>query len=464
MGEAGDLNNNFHSADILEDKEDLTFSPSTRSQVFKHQRTQQEEQQQHCRLVHHQHLLQVEEQSPSSSSSSSGHASVAMLDKGEESAKIYANMLEKGGDSAKTYALRPRNGSRRGLCYRDAVELDWSPASPPPEEEEEEERTTPTKNLRMSKSGYGRTTPLSKYRRKTANAKERQRMRQINVAFEALRRSLSRGAEASVHRQQQQPRGLTKISTLRLAISYIQALSAILGKDTSSAPEGSFIESSICKDEDISSYDSNSESLQFFVTSSFDLKSESFSSYQLNGSDFESAADGAKNNRGGDGVVEGVPHVGQAQFGKDAAGQGTSESATHIMNSSPSTPFPMATPTSCRASVVASYDQNSSTTSENHASKLNTYNISNGVPTTNTNTVNNTNNNNNVNNNTGNTATSATTNTNNNDNDSNNNNNNNNSLGTRKSSATFYALDDFNMYDPLAVLDALPEYPMPAVV
>lgn len=79
--------------------------------------------------------------------------------------------------------------------------------------------------------------PLSKYRRKTANARERSRMREINAAFETLRRAVpqlptpnaavvaSRGCEK-----------LTKITTLRLAMNYIEALTQIL-RDKNSMPE-----------------------------------------------------------------------------------------------------------------------------------------------------------------------------------------------------------------------------------
>ena len=69
--------------------------------------------------------------------------------------------------------------------------------------------------------------PLSKYRRKTANARERNRMREINVAFETLRRvvpdisnSVSTGNEK-----------LSKITTLRLAMKYIQTLRQILDQN-----------------------------------------------------------------------------------------------------------------------------------------------------------------------------------------------------------------------------------------
>lgn len=68
-----------------------------------------------------------------------------------------------------------------------------------------------------------KSPPLSKYRRKTANARERSRMKEINQAFESLRRAVPQIAP-----NQQQNEKLTKITTLRLAMKYISALSAAL--------------------------------------------------------------------------------------------------------------------------------------------------------------------------------------------------------------------------------------------
>lgn len=61
-----------------------------------------------------------------------------------------------------------------------------------------------------------------RYRRKTANARERSRMREINEAFEALRRAVPHLA-VEAHNEK-----LTKITTLRLAMKYISALSGLL--------------------------------------------------------------------------------------------------------------------------------------------------------------------------------------------------------------------------------------------
>lgn len=75
-----------------------------------------------------------------------------------------------------------------------------------------------------------RAAPLSKYRRKTANARERTRMREINHAFETLRQSVPvivAGAQAQTTNEK-----LTKITTLRMAMKYIKILSDILDNKT----------------------------------------------------------------------------------------------------------------------------------------------------------------------------------------------------------------------------------------
>lgn len=64
--------------------------------------------------------------------------------------------------------------------------------------------------------------PLSKYRRKAANSRERGRMVEINDAFEDLKVVLP-DIEACNHAK------MTKITTLRLALNYISALRQTLG-------------------------------------------------------------------------------------------------------------------------------------------------------------------------------------------------------------------------------------------
>ncbi|KAK4297045.1 hypothetical protein Pmani_030509 [Petrolisthes manimaculis] len=68
-----------------------------------------------------------------------------------------------------------------------------------------------------------RPPPLSRYRRKTANARERCRMRQINSAFESLR-----GVLPSWVCRRQAAADMTKISTLKLASAYIRSLQDML--------------------------------------------------------------------------------------------------------------------------------------------------------------------------------------------------------------------------------------------
>uniref|UniRef100_A0A1A9WH77 BHLH domain-containing protein n=1 Tax=Glossina brevipalpis TaxID=37001 RepID=A0A1A9WH77_9MUSC len=73
-----------------------------------------------------------------------------------------------------------------------------------------------------------KAAPLSKYRRKTANARERTRMREINTAFENLRHcvpSCITNEDAGATNEK-----LTKITTLRLAMKYIRILSEALTK------------------------------------------------------------------------------------------------------------------------------------------------------------------------------------------------------------------------------------------
>ncbi|XP_037089712.1 class A basic helix-loop-helix protein 15-like [Pollicipes pollicipes] len=65
-----------------------------------------------------------------------------------------------------------------------------------------------------------RPPALSKYRRKTANTRERDRMRDINRAFETLERAVPELAGS--------PTKVTKITVLRLAIDYIKAMRTML--------------------------------------------------------------------------------------------------------------------------------------------------------------------------------------------------------------------------------------------
>lgn len=91
--------------------------------------------------------------------------------------------------------------------------------------------------------------PLSKYRRKTANARERSRMKEINQAFETLRRAIpvTDSTSPSSYHSASSPspsssssscggsstssEKWTKITTLRLAMDYIEALTQVLEHD-----------------------------------------------------------------------------------------------------------------------------------------------------------------------------------------------------------------------------------------
>lgn len=105
------------------------------------------------------------------------------------------------------YSLRPRSTRR-------VTEL-------PPKSDSETEKTKPNKSHRTKQ----KPAPLSKYRRKTANARERNRMREINMAFETLRNVIPHMPNTQIPGANEK---LTKITTLRLAMKYISTLSAAL--------------------------------------------------------------------------------------------------------------------------------------------------------------------------------------------------------------------------------------------
>ena len=112
---------------------------------------------------------------------------------------------------SKTYGLRPRSTLRRLLIDSDICEL---------------------KPTIVSKNKGDKQAPLSKYRRKTANARERHRMKEINDAFSTLRQVLP-----PIHTRRTVMSSMTKITTLRLAVAYIRALSEILDENGSTPSE-----------------------------------------------------------------------------------------------------------------------------------------------------------------------------------------------------------------------------------
>ncbi|CAH0561166.1 unnamed protein product [Brassicogethes aeneus] len=120
------------------------------------------------------------------------------------------NNAGKKGDK---YSLRPRSMRRNKNFDDDSEEISATKV------------TTKARGKTKQKA-----PPLSKYRRKTANARERSRMREINQAFETLRKVVP---QMQITHQQQNEK-LTKITTLRLAMKYISTLSAALTSSSSS--------------------------------------------------------------------------------------------------------------------------------------------------------------------------------------------------------------------------------------
>lgn len=70
--------------------------------------------------------------------------------------------------------------------------------------------------------------PMSKYRRKTANLRERQRMGEINTAFDKLKEKIPSLAIIAKDNHHSRCEKMTKINILHVAINYIRALENIL--------------------------------------------------------------------------------------------------------------------------------------------------------------------------------------------------------------------------------------------
>lgn len=83
--------------------------------------------------------------------------------------------------TSEKYSLRPRNSVRRKFKFDDY-------------DDEKDEFSEIDNHREKSDRGKNnikqRPPPLSKYRRKTANARERSRMKEINSAFETLRKAV----------------------------------------------------------------------------------------------------------------------------------------------------------------------------------------------------------------------------------------------------------------------------------
>ena len=123
------------------------------------------------------------------------------------------------GGLNRTYGLRPRTGIKRPLIDDDLADIGFPV-------ERKRNRGGGAGAGVSNLGGTGAGQPLSKYRRKTANARERLRMKEINNAFSTLR-----GVLPAVSQRRTAITSMTKIRTLRLAVSYIQALSDILNDE-----------------------------------------------------------------------------------------------------------------------------------------------------------------------------------------------------------------------------------------
>ena len=88
-----------------------------------------------------------------------------------------------------------------------------------------EDRLGRKRGARPARPKTPHSSKMSKYRRKTANARERQRMGAINVAYDRLKDTIPL---PSVGLGRQKCEKLTKINLLHIAINYIRTLQDIL--------------------------------------------------------------------------------------------------------------------------------------------------------------------------------------------------------------------------------------------
>lgn len=108
--------------------------------------------------------------------------------------------------------------------------------------------TEKNKHLPRQRKPRERPAPLSKYRRKTANARERQRMQEVNLAFDRLKESIPHHKLNQIDEKKD-----TKITTLRCAITYINSLSELLqdlGSGKAVSPEYYFTDAQLGLDPD----------------------------------------------------------------------------------------------------------------------------------------------------------------------------------------------------------------------
>lgn len=180
-------------------------------------------------------------------------------------------LLQYGGDLTQRLSVADppytdpnNNGSKAtGLSAR-GEKYSLRPRSLRAREDEENSPIIPKPRSRGSKPKQ-KAAPLSKYRRKTANARERNRMREINAAFDALRRAVPHWNQVNLPACSNASEKLTKITTLRLAMKYISALSSALAEANTSGimPTTDFTDLfSDCSDLDCLFLESDGESLQ----------------------------------------------------------------------------------------------------------------------------------------------------------------------------------------------------------
>lgn len=163
---------------------------------------------------------------------------------------------EGGTHSFRKYSLRPRSSSTSASERKASKQKTSSGNKPRGKAANRREKVENKQKQVKQKSAI-----LSKYRRKNANARERFRMKAINDGFEALRRVVP--FQQPEHHQEaptttsdsNKKLSLTKITTLRLAIQYIRALTKLLDDhdagrlDTSTSIEAQGLKDELMLDE-----------------------------------------------------------------------------------------------------------------------------------------------------------------------------------------------------------------------
>ncbi|XP_046750095.1 helix-loop-helix protein delilah-like isoform X1 [Diprion similis] len=124
------------------------------------------------------------------------------------------------------YSLRPRIGDRTKLKIEPG-KGEYVSAST------NNSSSFQTSKINIKDNAKQKPALLSKYRRKTANARERSRMREINLAFETLRKAVPSYVPQLFCPGDGSNEKLTKITTLRLAMKYITRLTELLHNDES---------------------------------------------------------------------------------------------------------------------------------------------------------------------------------------------------------------------------------------